>query len=104
VAVDRADDPVTDQQRLTARVLGHVQGVGFRWWVRSRADDLGLTGWVMNDDDERGLLLVAEGLPDDLDELEQLLWHGPSAARVDDVQARRDPASGEFHRFQINRQ
>jgi acylphosphatase len=95
---------VTDHQRLTARVTGRVQGVGFRWWVRSRADDLGLTGWVMNDDDERGLLVVAEGLPDDLDELQQLLWRGPSPAQVDDVQVRREPASGEFHRFQINRQ
>lgn len=95
---------MTDRQRLTARVVGRVQGVGFRWWVRSRADDLGLTGWVMNDDDERGLTVVAEGLPDDLDDLEQLLWHGPSAARVDQVDANREPASGEFHRFQINRQ
>jgi acylphosphatase len=93
-----------ERQRLTARVTGRVQGVGFRWWVRSRADNLGVTGWVMNDDDERGLLVVAEGLPDDLDELEQLLWHGPGAAQVDDVSTRREPASGEFHRFQINRQ
>ena len=95
---------MTDRQRLTARVAGRVQGVGFRWWVRSRADNLGLTGWVMNDDDERGLTVVAEGAPDDLDELEQLLWRGPSAARVDQVEASREPASGEFHRFQINRQ
>jgi acylphosphatase len=95
---------VTDHQRLAARVTGRVQGVGFRWWVRSRADDLGLTGWVMNDDDERSLLVVAEGLPNDLDAFQQLLWQGPGAAQVDEVQARREPASGEFHRFQINRQ
>ena len=30
--------------RLTAWVHGHVQGVGFRWWTRSRALELGLTG------------------------------------------------------------
>jgi acylphosphatase len=93
-----------EQERLTARIVGRVQGVGFRWWVRSRADDMGLTGWVMNDDDERGVLVVAEGQPDDLDELEQLLWKGPSAARVDEVRATREAASGEFHRFSINRQ
>jgi acylphosphatase len=95
---------MTDRQRLTASVSGRVQGVGFRWWVRSRADDLGLTGWVMNDPDERGLTVVAEGDPDSLDELEQMLWRGPSAATVDEVRATREPASGEFHRFQINRQ
>ena len=95
---------MNEHQRMTARVAGRVQGVGFRWWVRSRADSLGLSGGVMNDDDERGLTVVAEGLSDDLDELEQLLWHGPSAAHVDEVRADREPASGEFHRFQINRQ
>ena len=95
---------MSDAQRLTARVIGRVQGVGFRWWVRSRADGLGLTGWVMNDHDERGLTVVAEGAPPRLDELEQLLWHGPSAASVDEVRATREPASGEFQRFQINRE
>jgi acylphosphatase len=95
---------MSDDRRLTARVVGRVQGVGFRWWVRSRADSLGLTGWVMNDDDERGLIVVAEGPEEQLDELEQLLWRGPSSARVEEVSASREPASGEFQRFQINRQ
>ena len=43
------------------RVSGVVQGVGFRWWVRRNADRLGLSGWVMNADDERAVELVAEG-------------------------------------------
>jgi acylphosphatase len=94
---------MTPDERLTARILGRVQGVGFRWWVRSRADGLGLTGWVMNDDDERGVTVVAEGPRDRLDELEQMLWRGPSAARVDEVQVSREAASGEFERFQITR-
>ena len=33
--------------RLTAWVHGHVQGVGFRWWTRSRALELGLTGFAV---------------------------------------------------------
>jgi acylphosphatase len=95
---------MTDAERLTARVVGRVQGVGFRWWVRSRAEDLGLTGWVMNDPDERGLTVVAEGPREHLDELEQMLWRGPSAATVEEVRASREPASGDFQRFQIKRQ
>jgi acylphosphatase len=94
---------MTGDERLTARVLGRVQGVGYRWWVRSRADGLGLTGWVMNDDDERGVTVVAEGPAQRLNELEELLWRGPSAARVEDVQVSREPASGEFERFHITR-
>jgi acylphosphatase len=90
-------------QRLSARLTGRVQGVGFRWWVRTAAEELGLTGWVMNADDERTVELVAEGSPEALDALEQLLEAGPSGARVDSLEARRLPASGEFQRFGIVR-
>jgi acylphosphatase len=92
-----------DEQRLIARIAGRVQGVGYRWWVRSRAEELGLTGWVMNSDDERGVELVAEGEPARLDALERMLWQGPRSARVEVVDASREPASGEFHRFDVSR-
>jgi acylphosphatase len=94
---------MADRERMTAQIVGRVQGVGFRWWIRSRADELSLTGWVMNDNDERVVAVVAEGDPDDLDELEQHLWHGPSGARVEHVQVERGPASGEYRRFDIGR-
>jgi acylphosphatase len=91
------------EQRMTARIVGYVQGVGFRWWIRARAERLGLSGWVMNENDERGVAVVAEGAPARLDELERLLWQGPGAARVDRVDATREPASGEFEGFEIGR-
>jgi acylphosphatase len=37
-----------EQARLTIRVQGRVQGVGFRYWVRGRAEDLGLRGSATN--------------------------------------------------------
>jgi acylphosphatase len=46
--------------RLTAWVHGRVQGVGFRWWTRCRALELGLTGYAANQDDGR-VLVVAQG-------------------------------------------
>ena len=91
------------EERLTAHVVGYVQGVGFRWWIRSRAERLGLTGWVMNENDERSVAVVAEGPAAQLDELERLLWQGPSAARVDRVDTGREPASGAFQDFEIGR-
>jgi acylphosphatase len=91
------------EERLTARILGRVQGVGYRWWVVSQASGLGLTGWVMNADEERAVDLVAEGVPAALDELERRLWSGPDAARVEEVRGRRGAASGEFERFGIVR-
>ena len=50
--------------RLTAWVHGAVQGVGFRWWTRARALELGLVGTATNLDDGR-VEVVAEG-PDRL--------------------------------------
>lgn len=88
---------------MVVRVVGRVQGVGFRWWARTRAEALGLTGWVANDDDERSVTLVAEGPAPQLDELERLLRIGPSSARVEQVEASREPASGTFQRFEISR-
>lgn len=90
-------------ERLTATVIGRVQGVGFRWWVRSAADRMGLTGWVMNGPDERSVELVAEGPPTELDELERLLHVGPPGSVVDRVDASRSPAAGGYGRFQITR-
>ena len=46
--------------RLTAWVSGRVQGVGFRWWVRVNAIELGLVGVAENLPDGR-VRIVAEG-------------------------------------------
>ena len=51
--------PVTTE-RLTAFVSGHVQGVGFRWWARSRGLELGLVGYARNLEDGR-VEIVAQG-------------------------------------------
>jgi len=56
----RAGSELSQQARLTAWVRGRVQGVGFRWWVRSQALELGLSGIVENLLDGR-VRIVAEG-------------------------------------------
>lgn len=50
----------SDDVRLTAWIEGRVQGVGFRWWVRARALECGLTGYAENLADGR-VKVVAEG-------------------------------------------
>lgn len=84
-------------------VVGRVQGVGFRWWARRQAELLGLTGWIRNGDDERTVEVLAEGPPPKLDLLIERLRTGPHGARVERVDVRREPASGEFGRFEIGR-
>jgi acylphosphatase len=53
-------DPVGEPVRVTAWVHGRVQGVGFRWWTRRQALELGLAGWAANLEDGR-VEVVAEG-------------------------------------------
>lgn len=90
-------------QRLTARVRGRVQGVGYRWWAVDTATELGLVGWVRNADDEPAVEVVAEGDPTALDLLLARLGSGPSAARVEAVESDRGPAAGGLTRFEIRR-
>jgi len=73
---------VTDTAiRLTAWVHGHVQGVGFRWWTRSRASELGLTGYASNLADGR-VEVVAEGPRPDCEQLLTLLRSGDTPGTV----------------------
>jgi acylphosphatase len=67
-----------------AVVRGRVQGVGFRWFVRERARELGVRGWVRNRGDG-SVEVDAEGDLAILDELRRWLEKGPEGARVSSV-------------------
>jgi acylphosphatase len=67
-------------------VRGHVQGVGFRWWTRSRALELGLTGYAANKADGR-VLVVAQGPREKCQRLLDLLQAGNTPGTVDNVLA-----------------
>lgn len=41
----------TDGKSVLVRITGRVQGVSFRAWTRTEATQLGLSGWVRNEDD-----------------------------------------------------
>lgn len=66
-------------------VSGRVQGVGFRWFVRKHASEMGLGGWVRNEDDGR-VHVYAVGTPEQLDRLAGLLYQGPRTAEVRGVE------------------
>jgi acylphosphatase len=60
--------------------------VGFRWWTRSRALELGLTGYASNQADGR-VLVVAQGPRADCERLLELLRGGTTPGSVDNVVA-----------------
>ncbi|EMD27950.1 acylphosphatase [Amycolatopsis azurea] len=86
------------QIRLTAWVHGRVQGVGFRWWTRSRALELGLVGSAGNLPDGR-VEVVAEGVRDHCERLLAALRSGESPGSVDHVVERWSPAKGGISGF-----
>lgn len=84
--------------RLTAWVHGRVQGVGFRWWTRSRASELGLRGYASNLADGR-VEVVAEGPRQDCDTLLGLLRGATTPGHVDLVVERWSDAKGNVTGF-----
>lgn len=85
---------------MEALVSGRVQGVGYRYFVRDAALQLGLAGWVRNTQDGC-VQVVAEGPRERLMRLLLLLERGPRLALVDRVQAEWSSATGEFRGFGI---
>jgi len=64
-------------ERATIFVRGRVQGVGFRWWTRARALELGLAGFVRNMADGR-VEICAQGPPEAIEALRDLIGESPS--------------------------
>jgi acylphosphatase len=84
--------------RLTAWVHGQVQGVGFRWWTRARALELGLTGRAANLADGR-VEVIAEGPRPACARLLTALESGQTPGSVDHVVTRWSPSRGGFTGF-----
>lgn len=90
--------PGADRVRLVAWVHGRVQGVGFRWWTRSRALELGLSGYAANKPDGR-VHVVAEGPEPACRDLLELLRGGGTPGHVDLVVDTWGPARGGLPGF-----
>jgi acylphosphatase len=69
---------------MHVRISGHVQGVGFRWFVREEARRLGLSGWVTNLPDGE-VEVKAGGEGSSLQRLRRALEVGPTGAEVSEV-------------------
>nr|GGH93962.1 acylphosphatase [Aquisalinus luteolus] len=70
---------------IAARITGKVQGVSYRAWTRGEAMARGLNGWVRNEADG-SVRAVFSGSEDMVDEMADLLYEGPPAARVDGLE------------------
>ena len=80
------------------KVLGQVQGVGYRYAAYYAANNNGVTGWVRNCRDG-SVEAVVQGEPEAVQEFITWAKKGPGLARVDNVDV--TEASGDFSQFEI---
>ena len=72
-------------QHLIIKVTGKVQGVFFRDSTRSKARELGIRGFVRNEQDG-SVYIEAEGGEDVLNKFTDWCRKGPELARVDSLE------------------
>ncbi|CAE6486065.1 acylphosphatase [Candidatus Nitrosotenuis uzonensis] len=86
--------------RAVLLVDGLVQGVGFRYMIRTEAKTCGLKGHIKNLEDGT-VEIVCEGKKESIESLIDRIKHVRSPMRVDDIQVKYSTATGEFKTFKI---
>lgn len=81
-------------------ISGFVRGIGFRSFVRSNAQHLGLTGWVKNLPNG-WVEAVFEGEEEKIKEMIEICRQGPPMAEVERLETEWSNATGEFLGFEI---
>lgn len=66
------------------RLIGRVQGVGFRWFALSQAQALGVRGWATNLADG-SVEVVALATAETLTAFEEKIRRGPTGSQVTQV-------------------
>ena len=92
---------MADAACLSATVYGRVQGVSYRYFVRTVARDLGLKGYVRNLAGGDAVEVKAEGEKSQLDKLLEQLKVGPTGAWVKRVEINWSDYPGRFDSFTI---
>jgi acylphosphatase len=91
--------PDHQHQQREIHYAGSVQGVGFRYTVRSLAARFDVTGFVRNLPDGR-VQLVVEGPAGEIDDFLGAI-KAEMTTYIRDVQETPRPAAGRFHAFEI---
>ncbi len=87
-------------KRVQILVSGNVQGIFFRAFVKDRANALGLTGYVKNTVDKK-VETIVEGHELKINKLIEACQEGPVGAKIDKVETKTLPYTGEFKEFRV---
>lgn len=93
---------MTDMMNAYCRIIlrGRVQGVGFRWFVKQHADQLGINGYVKNLHNG-DVEIEAEGEKSRVEDLIDEVKKGPTFAKVQDIEVEWKDYSGRYGSFYI---
>jgi len=89
------------RKHVVLKIYGKVQGVFFRDSSKKKADKLGLSGWVRNEQDGT-VKIVAEGEEENLKKL--IKWcrdGGPEYAKIDNVDIEWKELVNQFDNFVV---
>jgi acylphosphatase len=92
---------MADVASLSVTVYGRVQGVYFRYFVRTVAGEMGLKGYVRNLASGDAVEIKAEGEKPQLDKLLEQLRVGPPGAWVKKVEVDWLDCTEQFTDFRI---
>ena len=87
-------------KRLEARVFGSVQGIGFRAFVKKKAENCFLKGFVQNKPDG-SVEIVAEGLERDLTHFLDAISKGPFLPQIRGFETKMTTPTNLFVGFEI---
>ena len=93
---------MSESRALQLVIGGRVQGVGFRWFARNAARELGLSGRVRNLPDGRVEVRVT-GDPGQLTAFLERMRQGPPAGRVTEIEEREIVPVPAWDGFEIDR-
>ena len=94
--------PTTNRRRLNIFYSGRVQGVGFRYTVKTVASGFEVTGAIRNLPDGR-VELAAEGTREELAAFRDAILGAGLAGFIRDEQLNWTDAQNEFNGFEISR-
>ena len=92
---------MSNTESFQAIVCGRVQGVSFRAFVRQRAEELHVRGFVRNLPSGNELEVQAEGDKKSLEKLVDHIKKGPQGASVSQITIQWSKSTPKFGRFDI---
>ena len=81
-------------------ISGKVQGVFFRKNTKQKADNLDISGWVKNADDDK-VEIFAQGSEENINSFINWCKHGPPKAEVKNIQVQEKKVNNTLNEFSI---